>query len=133
MNRCIKMWIHHENSASSNDHLLLILFPLFCSERILEEHEVLVEALSGWTESRDHKIHFLQRPQKNVLFREPQVSAEKLAKSLHPERFAPTLVFCDLQCFYMWRKSCLKAASEQEKQLLIEVGAIFVNVFGHLQ
>uniref|UniRef100_A0A8C6T3B0 Amyloid beta A4 precursor protein-binding family B member 1-interacting protein n=1 Tax=Neogobius melanostomus TaxID=47308 RepID=A0A8C6T3B0_9GOBI len=69
--------------------------PELSIERILEDHEYLVESVSAWTNSTENKIYFLQRPRKHVIFKQPQF-------------------------FYMWKKSCLKVVTEQEKQLLLK-------------
>lgn len=58
---------------------------LIISERGFEDHENLVEPLSAWTRFSENKIHFVSRPQKYVMFTEPQVSTSKcflLAKVL---------------------------------------------------
>ncbi|XP_055007317.1 amyloid beta A4 precursor protein-binding family B member 1-interacting protein-like isoform X2 [Boleophthalmus pectinirostris] len=64
-------------------------------ERILEDHECFVESLSMWSSVTDNKLYFLKRPQKYVIFTQPQF-------------------------FYMWKRSSLKAISEQEQQLLLK-------------
>uniref|UniRef100_A0A3B4B6D5 Amyloid beta A4 precursor protein-binding family B member 1-interacting protein n=1 Tax=Periophthalmus magnuspinnatus TaxID=409849 RepID=A0A3B4B6D5_9GOBI len=65
------------------------------TERILEDHECVVESLSTWTSGTGNKLYFLKRHQKHVMFTQPQF-------------------------FYMWKKSCMKTISEQEQQLLLK-------------
>ncbi|XP_044074624.1 amyloid beta A4 precursor protein-binding family B member 1-interacting protein-like isoform X2 [Siniperca chuatsi] len=66
-------------------------------ERGFEDHEYLVEPLSAWTRHSENKIYFVSRPQKYVMFTDPQL-------------------------FYMWKKktACLSGINEQAKQLLLE-------------
>ncbi|XP_019114582.2 amyloid beta A4 precursor protein-binding family B member 1-interacting protein [Larimichthys crocea] len=66
-------------------------------ERGFEDHEYLVEPLSAWTRDSENKIYFVSRPQKYVMFKEPQL-------------------------FYMWKKkkASLKGINEQAKQLLLK-------------
>ncbi|XP_032386785.1 amyloid beta A4 precursor protein-binding family B member 1-interacting protein [Etheostoma spectabile] len=66
-------------------------------ERGFEDHEHLVEPLSLWTRLSENKIYFLLRPQKYVMFTEPQE-------------------------FYMWKKKkeCLSGINEQAKQVLLK-------------
>uniref|UniRef100_UPI0037E7F146 amyloid beta A4 precursor protein-binding family B member 1-interacting protein-like n=1 Tax=Semicossyphus pulcher TaxID=241346 RepID=UPI0037E7F146 len=66
-------------------------------ERGFEDHEYLVEPLSAWTQESENKIYFVSRPQKYVMFKDPQL-------------------------FYMWKKktACLTGINEQAKQLLLE-------------
>ncbi|KAM8850819.1 amyloid beta A4 precursor protein-binding family B member 1-interacting protein-like [Spinachia spinachia] len=66
-------------------------------ERGFEDHEHLVELLSAWTRFSENKIYFLSRPQKYVMFTEPQL-------------------------FYMWKKktACLSGINEKGKQMLIK-------------
>ncbi|XP_041805170.1 amyloid beta A4 precursor protein-binding family B member 1-interacting protein-like [Chelmon rostratus] len=66
-------------------------------ERAFEDHEHLVEPLSVWTRHSENKIYFVLRPQKYVMFTDPQL-------------------------FYMWKKktaSC-NMINEQAKQLLLK-------------
>ncbi|XP_069574352.1 amyloid beta A4 precursor protein-binding family B member 1-interacting protein-like [Brachyistius frenatus] len=67
------------------------------TERIFEDHEYLVEPLSTWTRHSENKIYFVSRPQKYVMFTDPQL-------------------------FYMWKKkkACLSGINEDTKQLLIK-------------
>ncbi|XP_029308939.1 amyloid beta A4 precursor protein-binding family B member 1-interacting protein-like isoform X2 [Cottoperca gobio] len=71
--------------------------PELQTERGFEDHEHLVEPLSAWMRVSENKIYFVSRPQKYVMFTEPQV-------------------------FYMWKKkkTCLSGINEQAKQLLLE-------------
>ncbi|XP_013876915.1 amyloid beta A4 precursor protein-binding family B member 1-interacting protein [Austrofundulus limnaeus] len=66
-------------------------------ERSFEDHENLVERLSAWTRHSENKIYFLLRPQKYVMFTEPQL-------------------------FYLWKKSKanLCGINNQAKELLIK-------------
>uniref|UniRef100_A0A3Q1CJX0 Amyloid beta A4 precursor protein-binding family B member 1-interacting protein n=1 Tax=Amphiprion ocellaris TaxID=80972 RepID=A0A3Q1CJX0_AMPOC len=66
-------------------------------ERGFEDHEYLVELLSAWTRHSENKICFLSRPQKYVMFTDPQL-------------------------FYMWKKkkSCSSEINKQAKELLIK-------------
>ncbi|XP_054452771.1 amyloid beta A4 precursor protein-binding family B member 1-interacting protein-like [Anoplopoma fimbria] len=66
-------------------------------ERGFEDHEHLVEPLSVWTRLSENKIHFVSRPQKYLMFTEPQL-------------------------FYMWKKrnACLSGINDQAKQLLLK-------------
>ena len=50
---------------------------LIVSERGFEDHECLVEPLSAWTRHTENKIYFVSRPQKYVMFTDPQVSTSK--------------------------------------------------------
>ncbi|XP_073347254.1 amyloid beta A4 precursor protein-binding family B member 1-interacting protein-like isoform X2 [Pagrus major] len=71
--------------------------PELQTERGFEDHECLVEPLSAWTRHSENKIYFVSRPQKYVMFTDPQL-------------------------FYMWKKkkACLSGISEQAKQLLLK-------------
>ncbi|XP_035489443.1 amyloid beta A4 precursor protein-binding family B member 1-interacting protein isoform X2 [Scophthalmus maximus] len=65
-------------------------------ERGFEDHESLVELLSVWTRHNENKIYFVSRPQKYVMFTEPQL-------------------------FYMWKKkTTLRGVTEHAKQLLLK-------------
>ncbi|XP_068557645.1 amyloid beta A4 precursor protein-binding family B member 1-interacting protein-like isoform X2 [Cebidichthys violaceus] len=66
-------------------------------ERGFEDHEHLVEPLSAWTRVSENKIYFASKPQKYVMFTDPQL-------------------------FYMWKKkkACLSGINEQAKQLLLK-------------
>ncbi|KAI3375244.1 hypothetical protein L3Q82_021741 [Scortum barcoo] len=67
-------------------------------ERGFEDHEHLVEPLSVWTRHSENKIFFVARPQKYVMFRDPQL-------------------------FYMWKKkeqAGLSGINQQAKQLLLK-------------
>ncbi|XP_051266107.1 amyloid beta A4 precursor protein-binding family B member 1-interacting protein-like [Dicentrarchus labrax] len=66
-------------------------------ERGFEDHEYLVEPLSAWTRHSENKIYFVSRPQKYVIFTDPQL-------------------------FYMWKKkkASLSGINEQAKQLLLK-------------
>lgn len=44
------------------------------SERTFEDHENLVEPLLAWTRDSENKILFQERPEKNEVFKNPQVS-----------------------------------------------------------
>lgn len=54
---------------------------LIISERGFEDHEYLVEPLSVWTRHSENKVYFVSRPQKYVMFRDPQVSMSEHALS----------------------------------------------------
>ncbi|XP_055359634.1 amyloid beta A4 precursor protein-binding family B member 1-interacting protein-like isoform X4 [Betta splendens] len=45
-------------------------------ERCFEDHEGLVEPLSVWTRYSQNKLYFVQRPQKYVMFTDPQSSSD---------------------------------------------------------
>ncbi|XP_018532923.1 amyloid beta A4 precursor protein-binding family B member 1-interacting protein isoform X2 [Lates calcarifer] len=65
-------------------------------ERGFEDHESLVELLSEWTRHSENKIYFVSRPQKYVMFTDPQI-------------------------FYMWKKKTdLTGINEHAKQLLLK-------------
>ncbi|XP_026168453.1 amyloid beta A4 precursor protein-binding family B member 1-interacting protein-like isoform X1 [Mastacembelus armatus] len=66
-------------------------------ERGFEDHEYLVEPLSAWTRHSENQIYFVSKPQKYVMFTDPQL-------------------------FYMWKKKreCLNGINEHTKQLLIK-------------
>ncbi|XP_028284399.1 amyloid beta A4 precursor protein-binding family B member 1-interacting protein-like isoform X3 [Parambassis ranga] len=66
-------------------------------ERGFEDHEYLVELLCAWTRHSENKIYFVLRPQKYVMFTDPQL-------------------------FYMWKKSktVLSGVNQQAKELLIK-------------
>uniref|UniRef100_A0A8C8DRG2 Amyloid beta A4 precursor protein-binding family B member 1-interacting protein n=1 Tax=Oryzias sinensis TaxID=183150 RepID=A0A8C8DRG2_9TELE len=66
-------------------------------ERDLEDHELFVELLSDWIRHSENKIHFILRPQKYVMFTDPQL-------------------------FYMWKKnkSGQTDVNKQTKDLLIK-------------
>lgn len=67
------------------------------TERAFEDHEHLVEQLSTWTQHSENRVHFLLRPHRYLMFKEPQV-------------------------FYMWKKKkeCLQEVNELAKKLLIK-------------
>ncbi|XP_059199812.1 amyloid beta A4 precursor protein-binding family B member 1-interacting protein-like [Centropristis striata] len=71
--------------------------PELHTERGFEDHEHLVEPLSAWTRSSENKIYFVSRPQKYVMFTDPQL-------------------------FYMWKKkkASLNGMNMQAKQLLVK-------------
>ncbi|KAM6989908.1 amyloid beta A4 precursor protein-binding family B member 1-interacting protein-like [Tautogolabrus adspersus] len=66
-------------------------------ERGFEDHEYLVEPLSAWTSESENKIYFVSRPQKYVMFKDPQL-------------------------FYMWKRRAASSneINEQAKQLLLK-------------
>ncbi|KAK5919128.1 hypothetical protein CgunFtcFv8_023049 [Champsocephalus gunnari] len=66
-------------------------------ERGFEDHEHVVEPLSSWTRLSENKMYFVSRPQKYVMFTNPQV-------------------------FYMWKKKkeCSSKINEHAKQLLLQ-------------
>ncbi|KAM9322520.1 amyloid beta A4 precursor protein-binding family B member 1-interacting protein-like isoform 2-T3 [Pholidichthys leucotaenia] len=66
-------------------------------ERSFEDHEHLVELLSTWSRHSENQIHFVSRPQKYVMFTDPQL-------------------------FYMWKmkKRCLSEVNHQARELLIK-------------
>ncbi|XP_029380105.1 amyloid beta A4 precursor protein-binding family B member 1-interacting protein-like [Echeneis naucrates] len=79
----------HWSLCENNPELLI--------ERGFEDHESLVELLSSWTRHSENKIYFVSRPQKYVMFTDPQI-------------------------FYMWKKkrSVFSGTDEMTKQLLIK-------------
>lgn len=72
--------------------------PELQTERGFEDHECFAESLSTWTSESQNKIYFVSRPQKYVMFKDPQL-------------------------FYMWKKKAasLTGINEQAKQLLLKV------------
>uniref|UniRef100_A0A8C9WVF5 Amyloid beta A4 precursor protein-binding family B member 1-interacting protein n=1 Tax=Scleropages formosus TaxID=113540 RepID=A0A8C9WVF5_SCLFO len=66
-------------------------------ERILEDHEFLVEPLSAWTRDSENKIQFLERKDKYAVFKNPET-------------------------FYLWKKDkdFLQNVREKDKENLIE-------------
>ena len=50
-----------------------LLSCLVALERALEDHEVVVEALSHWPKGHHNTIHFRNNPDKYLLFTKPQV------------------------------------------------------------
>lgn len=50
-----------------------ITFCFFFPERTFEDHENLVEPLLAWTRDSQNKILFQERPEKNEVFKNPQV------------------------------------------------------------
>ncbi|KAK2895625.1 amyloid beta A4 precursor protein-binding family B member 1-interacting protein-like [Channa argus] len=66
-------------------------------ERGFEDHECLVDPLSAWPRHSENKIYFVLKPQKYVMFTEPQL-------------------------FYLWKKKkeCLNGIKEDAKQLLLK-------------
>ncbi|KAK2822035.1 hypothetical protein Q5P01_022100 [Channa striata] len=66
-------------------------------ERGFEDHERLVDPLSVWPRHSENKIYFVLKPQKYVMFTEPQL-------------------------FYMWKKkkACLSGINEDAKRLLLK-------------
>ena len=48
----------------------------YLSERGFEDHENLVEPLSGWTRDSENKLHFDEREDKYKVFKNPQVSVQ---------------------------------------------------------
>ncbi|XP_034039896.1 amyloid beta A4 precursor protein-binding family B member 1-interacting protein-like [Thalassophryne amazonica] len=71
--------------------------PELHTERLFEDHEYLLETLSAWTRNSKNQMYFLFKPEKYMLFKQPQV-------------------------FYMWRKAktYLSTISEQAKTLLLQ-------------
>ncbi|KAM9720226.1 amyloid beta A4 precursor protein-binding family B member 1-interacting protein-like isoform 1-T1 [Menidia menidia] len=71
--------------------------PELLTERGFEDHEHLVERLSAWTRNSQNKIYFVTRPQKYVMFTDPQL-------------------------FYMWKKkkSKLSGMNSKAKEALIK-------------
>uniref|UniRef100_A0A3Q2WBN7 Amyloid beta protein binding family B member 1 interacting protein n=1 Tax=Haplochromis burtoni TaxID=8153 RepID=A0A3Q2WBN7_HAPBU len=76
---------------------LLCVCVCVCVCVTFEDHEHLVEPLSAWTRYSENKIYFLPRPQKYVMFTDPQI-------------------------FYMWKKdkAALSAINQQAKDLLVK-------------
>ncbi|KAM6948748.1 amyloid beta A4 precursor protein-binding family B member 1-interacting protein-like [Aplochiton taeniatus] len=56
----------------SQDWCLCETNPELQIERGFEDHEYLVEPLSAWTRDSKNQIHFLLKPQKYALFKDPQ-------------------------------------------------------------
>ncbi|XP_048866219.1 amyloid beta A4 precursor protein-binding family B member 1-interacting protein-like [Brienomyrus brachyistius] len=81
---------------ASVDWTLYETNPILQIERVLEDHEFLVEGLSAWTRDSENKILFLERPDKYAVFKDPQN-------------------------FYLWKKSkqILKDANQKEKDVLL--------------
>lgn len=48
---------------------------LILPERWFEDHEYLVELLSAWSHNGENTLCFLSRPQRFVMFTDPQVGA----------------------------------------------------------
>lgn len=48
-------------------------FAFLLSERTFEDHENVVEPLLAWTRDSENKILFQERPEKNEVFKNPQV------------------------------------------------------------
>lgn len=98
------------------------------SERGFEDHEHVVEPLSSWTRLSENKMYFVSRPQKYVMFTNPQVSKSALAFSkmllncLLLSRYNEPC-FSPLKVFYMWKKKkeCSSKINEHAKQLLLQV------------
>lgn len=45
---------------------------LFCSERLFEDHELLVDNLMNWRSDSKNRVLFVQRPDKVSLFNVPE-------------------------------------------------------------
>lgn len=58
---------------------------LLISERVFEDHEYLEEPLSTWGHNSQNKIYFVSKPQKYVMFTEPQVSSVPLTNVRVPD------------------------------------------------
>ncbi|XP_070700539.1 amyloid beta A4 precursor protein-binding family B member 1-interacting protein-like [Pempheris klunzingeri] len=71
--------------------------PELQTERGFEDHEYLVEPLSAWSRQTENRIYFMSRPQKYVMFTDPQL-------------------------FYMRKKerACSSGIHEQAKKLLLK-------------
>uniref|UniRef100_A0A8C8J111 Amyloid beta A4 precursor protein-binding family B member 1-interacting protein n=2 Tax=Oncorhynchus tshawytscha TaxID=74940 RepID=A0A8C8J111_ONCTS len=71
--------------------------PELQAERGFEDHEYLVEPLSAWTRDSENKILFLLRPNKYLLFKDPQI-------------------------FYLWKKhkQFMNEIKECHKELLLK-------------
>nr|XP_046216468.1 amyloid beta A4 precursor protein-binding family B member 1-interacting protein-like isoform X2 [Oncorhynchus gorbuscha] len=71
--------------------------PELQAERGFEDHEYLVEPLSAWTRDSENKILFLLRPNKYLLFKDPQI-------------------------FYLWKKhkQFINEIKECHKKLLLK-------------
>lgn len=61
---------------------ILVTFALRFSERTFEDHENLVEPLLAWTRDSENNIFFQERPEKNEVFKNPQVCPLYLLNSL---------------------------------------------------
>uniref|UniRef100_A0A3B3T7N0 Amyloid beta A4 precursor protein-binding family B member 1-interacting protein n=1 Tax=Paramormyrops kingsleyae TaxID=1676925 RepID=A0A3B3T7N0_9TELE len=81
---------------ASIDWTLYETNPILQIERVLEDHEFLVEGLSAWTRDSENKILFLERPDKYAVFKDPQN-------------------------FYIWKKNkqLLKDVNQKEKEVLL--------------
>ncbi|KAM3605141.1 uncharacterized protein V6R79_021354 [Siganus canaliculatus] len=66
-------------------------------ERSFEDHECLGEQLAVWTRHSENKIYFVSRPQKYVMFTDPQI-------------------------FYMWKKrrASLRGVNDRAKEILLK-------------
>ena len=73
--RLVRLLCTRTKMLSKTRHTSKTIY-LHHSERGFEDHEYLVEPLSGWTRHSENKIFFVSRPQKYVMFTDPQVSNE---------------------------------------------------------
>lgn len=121
--------------------LLLLLLLLLVAERTFEDHENLVEPLLAWTRDSENKILFQERPERNEVFKNPQVSGPSnlgnkqifvvlVWRGSTPMLFAFEIRVCEknfhncpLQNFYLWKKDkkALKEIKNKDKELLIQV------------
>ncbi|KAL0966847.1 hypothetical protein UPYG_G00300880 [Umbra pygmaea] len=71
--------------------------PELQTEREFEDHEYLVEPLSAWTRDSENKVIFLLKPEKYLIFKEPQI-------------------------FYLWKKDkrFLSEIKDSQKELLLK-------------
>lgn len=72
-----RQYVAHANGnpfAEAGDTVFSPDVFLIISERGFEDHEHLVELLSAWTRFTENKIYFVSRPQKYLMFTDPQAS-----------------------------------------------------------
>uniref|UniRef100_A0A3Q3WXZ3 Amyloid beta A4 precursor protein-binding family B member 1-interacting protein n=1 Tax=Mola mola TaxID=94237 RepID=A0A3Q3WXZ3_MOLML len=69
--------------------------PELQTERGFEDHEYLVEGLSAWPRHSQNKIYFLSKPEKYVMFTDPQL-------------------------FYMWKTKSFNGTNQQAQLLIKE-------------
>lgn len=112
------------NDAHDRRRFWLLFICFIFSERCFEDHEGLVEPLSAWSRYSENKLYFVLRPQKYVMFTDPQVrSSQCLTTRVKTTLTKPKHASLPLKLFYMWKKkkTSLKTINEEAKQLLIKV------------